>query len=169
MKSLVLFLMFGVLFVATSCDDEKKSNEETEKEEKISYATFGDTITPENAISSEELYEKYKSLNEGDTVDVKFAGTIEKVCQTKGCWMTIALPEDEVSNIRFKDYGFFMPLNAAESEAVVNGRAFISVTSIETLKERAIESEMSEDEIAAIDEPDIMYSFEADGVLIKEE
>lgn len=168
MKSLVLFLMLGVLFIATSCDDEKKP-EEVETNDLTGFASFGDTISPESAISSEELYEKYKNLKEGDTVDVKFTGKIEKVCQTKGCWMTIALPEDEVSNIRFKDYGFFMPLNAAESEAIVNGKAFLAITSVETLKERAMENEMEEDEIAAIDEPSIQFAFEADGVLIKEE
>ena len=162
-----LFLLFFIIF---SCDNGPEANQDQKGDEvEERFAFFGDSITTNGAISTAELLEKYNSLNENDTLAVKFRGTIDKVCQTKGCWMSINLPEDQSATVRFKDYGFFMPLNAGESEAIVNGIAYLDVTSVEDLIAYAIENEATEDEIAEITTPDIRFAFEADGVLIKEE
>jgi len=82
--------------------------------------------------------------------------------------MNVALNDDENAFVRFKDYGFFMPLNASGSEAVVHGKAFIEVVSIEELKHYAKDGGKSQEEIDAITAPKITYAFTADGVLIKE-
>lgn len=171
MKIIALFSFVLIMSLFVSCNENEtnSTNEEASSSEpEITYAYFGDSITAENALTGEEMLAKYKALNEGDTIDVKFTGIIEQVCQTKGCWMSVLLSEEEDSYVRFKDYGFFMPFNAAESEAIVNGKAFISVKSVEDLKAAAEEEGLSEEEIAAITTPDISYRFEADGVLIKE-
>ncbi len=132
------------------------------------YASFGDSISTEGVMTQEALLEKYKSLAEGDTVEVKFASVIKEVCQKKGCWMHVELNEAATAFIRFKDYGFFMPLNAAGSEVIVNGKAFVSVVSVADLKHYAKDAGKSQAEIDAITSPEITYSFTADGVLIKE-
>jgi hypothetical protein len=167
--SYLSLVVLTLLFV--SCSEE--ANESTENStnadmETISYASFGDSITTENAISGEELLKQYKNIQEGDTLDIKFSGVIQKVCQKKGCWMNVRLSEEDEAFIKFKDYGFFMPLNAAESEAIVNGKAFVSVVPVEELQHYAEDEGQSAEEIAAITEPEVTYGFLADGVLIKE-
>lgn len=170
MKNLKFIFLPAILFTLIACDNGESVQDEsqTEPEENVSYASFGDSITADNAISSEEMVSKYENLEQGDTIDVKFTGIIENVCQKKGCWMNLKLNEDQTAFVRFKDYGFFMPFNAAESEAIVNGKAFISVVSIGELKHYAEDEEKSQEEIDAIVEPEITYGFLADGVLIKE-
>ena len=170
MKSLKFILLPAILFSLIVCDngEAQQSESQTDPEENVSYASFGDSITAENAISGEEMVAKYENLEQGDTIDVKISGVIENVCQKKGCWMNLKLKEDQTAFVRFKDYGFFMPFNAAESEAIVNGKAFISVVSVDELKHYAEDEEKSQEEIDAIVEPEITYGFLADGVLIKE-
>jgi len=159
----ILFLPILFLLAFVSCN-----NESIVEQEEVSYAVFGDTITADGAISAEEMYQKYKQLGEGDTIEVKFAATIYNVCQKKGCWMNVDLNDEEVAFVRFKDYGFFMPFNAAESEAIINGKAFVSITSVDELKHYAEDEGLTQEEINEITEPDVTYGFLANGVLIKE-
>lgn len=130
------------------------------------YASFGDKINTNNALTQEEMFKKYKSLKPGDTVDVKFAAKINDVCQKKGCWMSLNLADEKESFVKFKDYAFFVPLNAAGQEAVVTGKAFVSEISVEQLKHYAKDGGKSEAEIAKITKPEVKYGFMADGVLI---
>ena len=110
--------------------------------------------------------EKFKNLKEGDTLEVKFKSEINEVCQKKGCWMTLDLADDKEAFVKFKDYGFFVPKNAQDKEVVVNGKAFVSVESVEVLKHYAKDAGKSQAAIDSITEPKVTYSFMADGVLI---
>ncbi len=132
------------------------------------FQSFGDSITVDGAITKEELLAKFETLKEGDTVEVKFRSEIKDVCQKKGCWMNMNLSDDKNTFVRFKDYGFFMPFNAAGSEAIVNGKAFISVESVDELKHYAKDAGKSQAAIDSITEPKVSYSFLSNGVLIKE-
>jgi hypothetical protein len=132
----------------------------------IEYASFGDKITVEQALSKEQMLKKYKNLKAGDTINVKFTTHINDVCKKKGCWMSLELPGGKESFVKFKDYAFFVPLNAAGQEAVVSGKAFVSETSVEQLRHYAKDGGKSEAEIAKITKPEIEYKFLADGVLI---
>jgi hypothetical protein len=159
----IVYAAFVVLALV-SC----KKNEEVKVDAKpVSYAEFGDKITDDKAISSEELLEKYKTMKETDTLQVKVTSKIVDVCQKKGCWMNLDLGNDESAFVKFKDYGFFMPFNAAGSEVVVSGKAFVELTSIEDLKEYAKDAGKSQAAIDSIVTPEKKYSFMADGVLIK--
>src|SRR5688500_2602048 len=109
---------------------EEKIEVVPNKEVKVEYASFGGKIVADNAITKEQMMNKYKNLKPGDTVAVKFKSKINDVCQKKGCWMAMELPNGQESFVKFKDYGFFVPLNAADSEAIVSGKAFISETSV---------------------------------------
>jgi hypothetical protein len=169
MKILFPICVFALLATAScTTTEEDITVEETPVNPLEGYAVFGDTINPEGAISAEEMLAKYGAMKEGETNDVKFTSVIENVCQAKGCWMNLALSEDESAYIRFKDYGFFMPLNASGSEAIAEGRAFVSVRSVEALQHDAEDEGLSQEEIAAITAPEVSYSFTAHGVLIKE-
>ncbi len=132
------------------------------------FQSFGDSITAEGVISKEDLLAKFETMKEGDTLDVKFRSEIKDVCQKKGCWMNLALNEEQKTFVRFKDYGFFMPMNAAGSVAIVGGKAFISVESVDELKHYAKDAGKSQAAIDSITEPQISYSFLSNGVLIKE-
>lgn len=163
MKKIVYVAIVMIAFA--SC---KKENQEVKSEDKaVAYAEFGAKITPDGAISKEQLFEKFKTMKETDTLEVKVASKIVDVCQKKGCWMNLELNEKENVFVKFKDYGFFMPFNAAESEVIVNGKAFIELTSIDDLKEYAKDAGKSQAAIDSIVAPETNYSFLADGVLIK--
>lgn len=134
----------------------------------LKYAAFGSKINAEKALTKEQMTKKYASLKKGDTIDVKFKSKIMSVCKKKGCWMKMDLAEHKESFIRFKDYGFFVPLNADNSEAVVSGKAFLDVISVDELKHYAKDGGKSQEEIDKITQPKITYAFQADGVLIQE-
>jgi len=133
---------------------------------KVDYASFGDKILADKALSKEQMMQKYKGLKTGDTVAVKFKSKIKEVCSKKGCWMAMELPGGKESFVKFKDYAFFVPLNAAEQEAIVSGKAFVSETPVAQLRHYAKDGGKSDAEIAQITEPKIEYKFMADGVLI---
>ncbi len=133
----------------------------------ISYASFGDSITAENAISKENLLDQYQTMKEGDTMNLKFSSKINDVCQKKGCWMNVDLGKNEQAFIKFKDYGFFMPLNAKGEEVIVNGKAFLAIESVDEQKHYAKDAGKSQAAIDSITTPIKTYSFLADGVLIK--
>ena len=133
----------------------------------VEYASFGTKIAAEKALTKAEMLNKYKKLQKGDTISVKFKSTIKDVCKKKGCWMKMDLAEDKESFVRFKDYGFFVPLNADNSEAIVSGRAFLDVISVDELKHYAKDGGKSQEEIDQITAPKVTYAFQADGVLIE--
>lgn len=165
MKKILLIVAAGIII--TACKNEVKKEVETPVEE-VKYASFGDKIDANGLISKDSLYNLYASMKPTDTIQVKFASKIQEVCAKKGCWMNVDLAEDKSAFIRFKDYGFFMPLNAAGSEVVVEGKAFMDIVSVEDLKHFAKDANKTQAEIDAITEPEITYAFTANGVLIKE-
>ena len=80
---------------------------------------------------------KYATLKEGDTLEVKFQSAINEVCQKKGCWMNVALENDNSAFVKFKDYAFFVPMNAENKDVIVEGKAYVSIESIDDLKHYA--------------------------------
>ena len=162
-----IFVVLVLVAFAFGCKNEKKSEENLTVNEEIAYASFGDKIEAEGAIKAVELAEKYKTMVEGDTLVTKVTAKINEVCSTKGCWMRLDLENAEEVMVRFKDYGFFMPLNAT-GEVIINGKAFVTVISVNELKHYAEDAGKSEAEIAAITEAEKTFAFEADGVLLKQ-
>jgi hypothetical protein len=162
MKKIVAFTF--CFFALTSC---KKENVSTENQKLDKYAFFGDSISDDKALSNDEMMAKFDKLKTGDTLNVKFKSKIKKVCQKKGCWMTLVLPNKKEAFVKFKDYAFFIPKNAEDEEVVVNGKAFVSIESVEELKHYAKDEGKSQAAIDSIISPKTTYSFMADGVLIK--
>ena len=155
-------------FVIVACNSAKK---DTNKENKIvenTYSSFGDTVSASDYLSSNDALSNYKALKLGDTINLKFNASIKEVCSKKGCWMTLpAGNDDETIMVRFKDYGFFMPLDAAGKEVIVAGKAFVNEVSVADLKHYAEDAGKSPEEIANISEPVMEFAFEANGVLLK--
>ena len=123
-------------------------------------------ISADKAMTSDEMFAKYNTMKVGDTVNVKFASKINEVCSKKGCWMKLPVGEKEAM-VRFKDYGFFMPLDANDKEVIIEGKAFVKITPVEELQHYAEDAGKSKEEIAKITQPKTEYAFEANGVLMK--
>lgn len=129
------------------------------------YKSYGAKITSEGAITASKIGEQYEALKTGDTALVKFEAPITSVCKSRGCWMRLDAGDEEVF-VKFKDYGFFVPLDAA-GDAVVQGKAYLEEVSVDELKHMAKDAGKSANEIAAINTPKRELRFMADGVLIK--
>ncbi len=104
-----------------------------------------------------------------DSLNVKIEAKINETCQKKGCWMTVDMENGEEMRVRFKDYGFFVPLEGVDGKmAVMEGVAFTDTLSVEFLKHLAEDAGKTEEQIAAINEPEVGVNFEARGVIIRD-
>lgn len=166
--------MRKVLFIASaaflfSCGNaEPKAYEVTEviEEVTVEMSMHGAEITKEGAISTTEFLAQFDGK---EALETKISGNIEEVCSKKGCWMVINLGDDKDMRITFKDYEFFVPLDAAGKETIIQGTATMDTTTVEMLKHYAEDAGDSQEEIDAITEPEFNYAFEAVGVIITEE
>jgi len=165
MKKLIVLAL--ILTLVYSCKSEKKEVIEPVQTESEVYASFGDKITVNSAISALEMGEQYKNLETGDTLLTKVSAKIKEVCSSKGCWMKLDLGDDKEVMVKFKDYGFFMPLDA-KGDVIINGKAFVSEVSVDELQHYAEDAGQTKEEIAAIIVPEKTFSFEANGVLLKQ-
>ena len=152
MKQIVYLIILSLLF---SCTNDLK------KEKEI----FGNLeMTEEGKISGEKLL---KTLAIQDSVQVKIEAVINSICQKKGCWMYVDLGKETEMLVRFKDYGFFVPMDATGDTAIIEGLAKVDTLSVEWLKHLKEDANASQEEIDAITEPKITYSIaEATGVII---
>lgn len=97
---LVLFLI--------SCQSVQDSN----------FESFGEIISEKNAL---DLQRVKGALSESDSIQTKLVATIDEVCQMKGCWMTLKTADGVPVRVTFKDYGFFVPKDAAGKKVIVQG------------------------------------------------
>ncbi len=103
---------------------------------------------------------------DGETVVVE--GTISKICQQKGCWMTleneagetfrVAVPKDEAG-----DYVFTFPMDATGATARLAGTFTLEEESVETLRHLAEDEGQSPEAIDAITAPQRTYVLTASG------
>lgn len=129
------------------------------------YEVYGAALDAQSVLPINDLATSFSTMKKTDTLFTKVQGTIKEVCSKKGCWMTLDLGDEKELMVRFKDYGFFMPLEA-KGDVIINGFATISETSVEDLKHYAEDAGATELEIEAIVASELTYSFEADGVLL---
>ncbi|NNE29461.1 MAG: DUF4920 domain-containing protein [Saprospiraceae bacterium] len=156
----ILVLLFAA-FVLHSCGQEQASTEEAIIHSGPEY--FGEKIETAGAVSLAQLHEK---LAGKDSVNITLQATVESVCQAKGCWMNL-VGGDSVNGeifVKFKDYGFFMPMDIAGQEVVLDGIAYKELTSVDELRHYAEDAGASQEEMDAITEPKEELKFMAHGV-----
>jgi len=160
-KIILLLVLCGFMY---SCSNAP----EPVTDEKTGDLYFGEKITKTGAININQLLTKMETA---DSIPTKLAGTIESVCQKKGCWMNIKtdMASSEEVFVRFKDYGFFMPLDATGKKVVMDGYAFKNITPVDELRHYAEDEGKSEEEINAITEPKEELRYMASGVIILNE
>lgn len=167
-KISVLILVVSLSFCgALQAQSTEKKESKSSKIQLSDYSLFGEKFTVSNLQTPKKMLSKYKNLKKGDTISVQFIANVKEVCKKKGCWMNLELANNENSFVRFKDYSFFVPLNADGGSAIVNGKAFVDIVSVEELKHFAKDGKKSQQEIDAIKEPKVTYAFLANGVLLK--
>ncbi|WP_452601641.1 DUF4920 domain-containing protein [Pontimicrobium sp. MEBiC06410] len=171
MKKYVVLLV--IIIGLLSCKNEEKKEEvkakaEIETVKNVEYKSFGKEIIADDAVAAKSMIQHYEGLKVGDSLDTKMVAKVEEVCKKKGCWMKLNLDNGEQVMVKFKDYGFFMPKDIAGKEVIVNGKAFVEEVSVDEQRHYAEDGGESKEAIAAITEPKRTYSFEADGVLLKQ-
>jgi len=144
----------------SACNAPQKTSATTGKQ------YFGAKIDEKGAISYADLSAKMAGK---DSLAVKVKGKVAEVCQVKGCWMNIVEEGKEDMFVKFKDYGFFMPLDISGKEVVMEGYAFRETTSVEELQHYAEDEGKTPEEIAAITEPQEELKFMASGVFLLNE
>lgn len=116
--------------------------------------TYGEAFTVSDVTSINELV---VGLEKADTLDVIVEANIEAVCKKKGCWMNLVDTSNPIDDnaffVKFKDYGFFVPVDAEGYKVLVKGKAYKEVTSVDELQHYAEDEGKSEEEIALITEP----------------
>ena len=158
----LLFMAFGSCKNPAHTDMNTTDKVQSDQSE---FVSFGAEIDAENTIDAAAMMQIYRGLEEGDTIAAKFKAPVNSVCKMKGCWMRLAM-EDQEAFVKFKDYGFFVPKTLSEVEVVVSGVAYVSKTSVEDLKHFAQDAGKSQEEIDAITESELSLDFMADGVLV---
>jgi len=157
----LLYIILGLALTVSACKGPQKTTSTPMGE------NIGATIEKPSPISFAQLIDKMDSQ---DTVKTHLKAKVEGVCQVKGCWMNL-VPTDgtaveESIFVKFKDYAFFMPLDLAGSNVIVDGIAYREVTSVDELRHYAEDEGKSAEEIAKITEPAEELKFMADGVII---
>ncbi len=134
------------------------------KQETIQGDYFGEEFEVSGKASKTSA--PFDQISGKDSLQTQIVGEIKEVCQSKGCWMKVQLESNDEVFVRFKDYGFFVPKDAAGKKVVMNGAAFFEEMSVEDQRHYAEDEGASEDELAQITAPKKTLRFEADGVLI---
>lgn len=130
------------------------------------YRDFGSAIAAGEAMDTGDAGVLFGTLKANDTISAVFRAKVLDVCQAKGCWMRLELPEGQKVMVRFKDYGFFVPMDIAGSEVVVGGRAFISEVPESERRHLARDAGETDQAVQAISGPVREPGFEAEGVRI---
>ncbi len=162
-----IYILFIACAVFISCKSDTRTEATEMSNSSTALAFYGDSIdTQEGASVSETL----EALKTNDSLLTNVTGYVTSVCQVKGCWMVLSQnPTDSTGLfVKFKDYGFFVPLDFAGSKVTLAGKAFKEVTSVDELRHYAEDEGKSAEEIAKITEPSEEMKFLANGVALKE-
>lgn len=161
--------MMAAGLILWSCNNKTKGTTDAGQMDKMPAETaaagdhFGEKISADGALSYSDMLMKLGDL---DSIDVKVLGTVESVCQAKGCWMNIVEEGQPDMFVKFKDYGFFVPKDIAGKQVVMQGYAYREVTSVDELRHYAEDEGKPKEEIEAITEPVEELKFMASGVIV---
>lgn len=130
-----------------------------------SAGNFGNEVAMENSLPAKEFASVFTG---SDTAEVTISGNISASCKHSGCWMDLDMGDGKSIHVTFQDESFTIPLDAAGKQAIAQGKAIRELIPVETLQNYAREEGKSQEEVAAITQPDYLYEFIASGVLIQE-
>lgn len=157
------FLFTLVALFAIACNNAPLPSENAE--DPTAPLSFGEKIDGDGAVGYMEMLSQ---MDGKEKMQTKVIGKVKSVCKVKGCWIEITPEVDGQPEmfVKFKDYGFFMPMDIEGRTVIMEGEAFVEVTSVDELRHYAEDEGKSEEEIAAITEPEEQLKFMASGVLL---
>lgn len=160
----IMFISYVALFFI-ACSTAPKGEIVKTENGIAKVVSFGEKIDQKNVIAYDDMLIKIAST---DSLKTKVIGTVEGVCQAKGCWMNIVSeePNQPAMFVKFKNYGFFMPKDISGKKVIMDGYAFKEITPVEELRHYAEDEGKSAEEIALITEPKEELKFMASGVLL---
>ena len=130
------------------------------KKDPAQFDTFGAAIQLDDAVPVSDVLANPENYT-GRTV--RISGPVDSVCQTKGCWMKVGA-ESSVF-VKFKDYAFFVPKDAAGRDVVFEGE--LKVTEVSVAEQRHyLEDAGKKDEAAKVTQPKVDVTFLASGVAL---
>ncbi len=163
-----LLMIVAVSFLAACGSHNHEHAEETTETAADSTAAntgwFGEEFKITESVTPAEVP---GLMNDSSTNEFIVEGTIQECCQKKGCWMKVDMGDGESMRVSFKDYGFFVPLDAGGKTMTMKGVAMYDTISVDYLKHLAEDANATQEEIDAITEPELALTFEATGVHIK--
>ncbi|QLG46251.1 DUF4920 domain-containing protein [Costertonia aggregata] len=162
----ILLVLLLVCFIGYGQEIDKKDWDKAAKD--AEYKVFGEKFTVTKAMNASTMSKQYDGLKVSDTLDTNFTAKVKEVCQSKGCWMKLELQDGKEAMVRFKDYGFFVPMDISGRDVVVNGKAFVNEMSVADQRHYAEDAGASENELEKINAPKKTFSFLASGVILKE-
>lgn len=172
MKQKLFLLAILTVFLSSCGNSSNKAGEKELSQTSVafpaSYTAVGENFTAKEIMDVQQMQQRYKELEVGDTVQVKFKSSVNSVCKNKGCWMKLDMGDGEEAMVKFKDYAFFVPRDIEKKEVIVNGKAYITEMSVDDQRHFAEDAGKSREEIAAIIRPRKTLSFLAEGVVIAE-
>lgn len=124
--------------------------------------SFGQEVSVEEVPNTAVFL---KELPLSDSVQVKFVGEIQEVCQAKGCWMILKSENGDRIRVTFKDYGFFVPKDAANRQVIIEGVASVGELDEATARHYADDEGRAYDPATDLREISIVAS----GVLIEKD
>jgi hypothetical protein len=161
-KIIYISILSTAFFCSCNSGNEKAKVEVAVRKDSVEF--FGDSIMEGGATPANQLLIELKGK---DSVKVKVIGTIEEICQKKGCWMDINIGDGKTMKVSFKDYAFFVPKNVKGKTAIFEGIAYTDTIPVNQLRHYAEDEGKTKEDIAKITKPEITISFEARGVIIK--
>lgn len=158
-------LPFMAALILSACSSQNNDNNaESALGDSTQVGWFGEQFEYSEVIPAGKVE---SLMNDSSTNEFVVEGTIQECCQKKGCWMEVDMGNGEFMRVSFKDYGFFVPLDAAGKTMVMKGVASFDTLDVDYLKHLAEDAKKTQAEIDAITQSELALTFEATGVLIK--
>ena len=131
--------------------------------------SYGSTIPNPAALpmlSSEDLVKRLPSDSK-DTLEIILTGKVKDACSSKGCWLTLELPNQQELMMKMQDYAFFVPIAIIGKQIEAFGKVYIKTVSVVDLQHYAQDAGKSKAEINKIKTPETQYRFVAKGIRVK--
>lgn len=167
MKKITLLTVCLLSLVTIGCKSTSKAGMASSSASNMKEtAVYGADFTAVKVVQYDDLLKSLAKTKKVDDVIVE--GSVNGVCQSKGCWMNIVSEKDANAPkmfVKFKDYAFFMPKDL-EGKVIMKGYAYKEETSVDELRHYAEDEGKSKEEIEKITKPVTEYKFMASGVKI---
>ncbi|MCF8060205.1 MAG: DUF4920 domain-containing protein [Bacteriovoracaceae bacterium] len=121
---------------------------------------YGEEIEASEVVALDSVIKDF-STYKGKKIVME--AKVEKVCEAKGCWMTLQ-GTDKTFRVKFKDYSFFVPISLIGKKVWVQGEVIRKEVSIKDTKHYLKDAGASEEKIEAVKKPTIEYRIVAEGV-----